>query len=310
MKKNGILVIGLNPVMQRTLILDHLHEGEVNRTSSHRMDISGKGMNVARVLTELKAPVTHISHAGGVYREIFLDMARAEGIKPLLADSMIEIRQCHTLINLEYNIATEIVEESGSVAHDTENCVRKLFLQSIEHADIMTISGTKAAGYSDTLIPWMVSEATNRGKVVILDVRGRDLIDALPYKPTIIKVNMREFMETFGSERMEAVEDHMTRLEEDEGITTILTRGKDPVVVRHDGTIKLFPVEPIVPVNPIGSGDAFTAGLAYGMHLRLPFEKTITFGIACGRENALNLRPGTITGNNEGFKNILKLLKP
>lgn len=44
------LVVCLNPTFQRTVTLDHLECGEVNRGTAARLDASGKGVNTARVL--------------------------------------------------------------------------------------------------------------------------------------------------------------------------------------------------------------------------------------------------------------------
>jgi sugar/nucleoside kinase (ribokinase family) len=94
------------------------------------------------------------------------------------------------------------------------------------------------------------------------------------------------------------------------GITTILTRGPRPVLACIGGKVVEFPVERIVPVNPIGSGDAFTAALALGMQRRFPMDRNIALAIACGKANALHVRPGTIAEHPEGSGTILRLLEP
>lgn len=321
MKDRPILVVGLNPVIQKTLLFDRLTEGEVNRTSRHRLDASGKGMNVARVLAQLGVSTLHVTHAGGLFRDIFLRMARQEGIGPLCADSGSEIRQCVSLVNEEQHVVTEIVEESEPVGPTTDAHVRSLFSDALGQVATVTISGTKAAGYRQDIIPWMVRESVSEGKIVILDVRGKDLLDSLPHRPAIIKTNMKEFIETFfpasgitehgnGWTNEEAVEEKMIRLWKQFGITTILTRGPRPVLACIGGKVVEFPVERIVPVNPIGSGDAFTAALALGMQRRFPMDRNIALAIACGKANALHVRPGTIAEHPEGSGTILRLLEP
>src|SRR3990170_1406628 len=48
-----IITITLNPAMDRTVIVDELVLGEVNRVREGRSDPGGKGINVSRVLREL-----------------------------------------------------------------------------------------------------------------------------------------------------------------------------------------------------------------------------------------------------------------
>lgn len=309
MKVKGVLAIGLNPVMQKTIVLDHLWENEVNRSGNHMFSVAGKGANTARVLTELGARTIHISHAGGLYRQTFLDMLADDGVTVRVADSGSEIRLCYTLINSERHTVTEIVEEAIAVSPETDETIRSLFLDALESIDTVTISGTKAAGYKKDIIPWMVKEARRQGKIVVLDVKGDDLTESLPFGPTVIKPNLKEFSETLFPEVtfkehktesavLEEVKKKMVSLERDFGVTTVLTQGAKSVFIAHGGVVSEQLVNSVTPVNTIGCGDSFTAGLAFGLHEGLPIDRCVEIGIACGRANALNLKPGTIAGGD------------
>ncbi len=309
MKQKSILAVGLNPVMQKTIVLPHLWENEVNRSDSHLFSVAGKGANTARVLTELGASTIHLTHAGGLFRQTFLDMLTEEGVRVRAAESLSEIRLCYTLINSDRHTVTEIVEEARSVSDTTDSLVRELYKEALDEVDTITISGTKAAGYRDDIIPWMVREATSRGKKVILDVKGKDLLESLPFSPTIIKPNLKEFSETLFPEHtfrehetdnhvLQAVKEKMLSLEQEFSVSTVLTQGAKAVYSIEKGEIVQTPVEKVTPVNTIGCGDSFTAGLAYGIHNGYPLSRCISIAAACGRANALNLKPGTIAGND------------
>ena len=60
------------------------------------------------------------------------------------------------------------------------------------------------------------------------------------------------------------------------------------------GVFSECPVESVPPVNTIGSGDAFTAGLAAALDDGLPFAGAVTRGVYCGGLNAGLLKPGVI----------------
>ncbi len=309
MREKGVLAIGLNPVMQKTIVLKHLWENEVNRSDTYLFSVAGKGANTARVLTELGVRTIHISHAGGIYRPTFLSMLESEGVEVHVADSGSDIRLCYTLINSEKHTVTEIVEEAVPVGETTDEQVRQLFLDSLESVDTITISGTKAAGYSEDIIPWMVKESSERGKNVILDVKGADLLNSLPYRPTIIKPNLKEFSETLfpeyifkehetDEEILLAAKEKMIELEREFSVSTVLTQGAKAVFSLEQGEVIETPVSAVQPVNTIGCGDSFTAGLAYGIHKDYPLRRSVEIGIACGKANALNLKPGTISGGD------------
>ena len=308
--KKTILAIGLNPVMQKTLVLEHLWENEVNRSNHYFLSVAGKGANTARVLTELGAETIHLTHAGGIFTEMFKHMLIDEGIELRLINSKSEIRFCYTLLNSELHTVTEIVEEALPVAPETDRQMREQYLQLLPEVDIITISGTKAAGYTKDIVPWMVKNGTEAGKKLILDVRGDDLLNSIPFKPLIIKPNMKEFAETLFPDELfhehkteqsilEIVKSNMIMLYRDHGIHTVLTRGAKSVLYCSSDSVSEMQVTPVVPVNTIGSGDAFTAGLTYGISLGLSLGKSIEIAADCGKKNALNLKPGTIRSSEQ-----------
>ena len=67
-----ILTLCLNPVLQKTIVFSmNLEKNCVNRAKSHLFDVSGKGVNVSRVLTQLGIPVLHITQIGGDFSNLF-----------------------------------------------------------------------------------------------------------------------------------------------------------------------------------------------------------------------------------------------
>jgi len=68
-------------VIQKTIVLNSLKEGEVLRTREYYTHASGKGVNVSRILYQLGENVIHFTHAGGRDRKYFLDLAGSCGLK-------------------------------------------------------------------------------------------------------------------------------------------------------------------------------------------------------------------------------------
>jgi fructose-1-phosphate kinase PfkB-like protein len=74
----AFLTVCLNPTIQKTLRYPSITPGTVNRTAHHRLDVSGKGINVTRVLTQLGKKVTHLTQLGGVMRPLFLSLCEKD----------------------------------------------------------------------------------------------------------------------------------------------------------------------------------------------------------------------------------------
>ncbi|MDR1029528.1 MAG: PfkB family carbohydrate kinase, partial [Treponema sp.] len=205
---------------------------------------------------------------------------------------------------------TELVEESQPVTEGTEERLMAAYTRLVPNYETVIISGTKAAGFSDAVVPYMVRQAKKAGCFVILDIRGKDLINSLAYKPDIIKPNLFEFVETFIPDvkpRLFAVdtpeEEALMRdpiqklcleLCQAYQCRIVLTRGAKSIWFAEPGRFAEYAFEALQPVNTTGSGDAFTAGLAVALSDGADLRAAVAEGARCGRLNAGLLKVGVI----------------
>jgi 1-phosphofructokinase family hexose kinase len=299
------LTVCLNPTLQKTLLLGTLREDSVNRCAEHSLDASGKGINVSRVLVQLGERVIHLTHAGGWNRAIFLELCAGDRIDVRWIDSGGDVRFCYTLLSARMRTTTEIVEEAGAIAKGVEEKVYAEYLSLLGAAHTVVISGTKASGYSDSCYPRMVKAAKEAGKLVILDIRGEDLLESLEHRPDIIKPNYEELVATFfpcesQDEEHPVPEERlaskMVELYETYRITSVITHGSEACLYVDKGKIKRAMPGKIIPVNVTGCGDAFCAGLAQRFVATGDIECAIANAVECAAKNALQMRPGVIAG--------------
>jgi fructose-1-phosphate kinase PfkB-like protein len=319
----SFLTVCLNPTIQKTLRFPEVIPGEVNRTADHRLDASGKGINVSRVLTQLGKKVTHLTQLGGVMRELFLSLCEQDGLNVEWVESGSEIRFCYTVLTEES--VTELVEEGGyvknfskKISHGSYNCRESGLSEGTEDTEIkrrveenivkkydslldtgdfscLVISGTKACGFSDEVIPSMVRKAKEKGLRVILDVKGTDLIGSLQYGPDVIKPNLSEFAKTLSHYN---TQDMLITVALDinarHGCRVILTDGSRKIRAVDNNKLLEIDIKAVKPVNTTGCGDAFTAGLAAALTDGADFHTAVAEGIRCGALNAALVRPGVI----------------
>ena len=303
MKKASFLTVCLNPTLQKTLVFSSLVRDSVNRTGEYRLDVSGKGVNVCRVLTQLGKEACHLTQLGGALRPLFLELCGKDGLRIEWVESYSPIRFCYTLIDREQKTVTELVEESEKVGTKTEELIFETFSKLIPAYSALIISGTKAKGFSDNLIPKMVRTAREHGCRIILDVRGQDLLNSLPLGPDVVKPNLYEFISTFAPEMLSekntdtvkrAVGKIWAELYEKRQCALILTRGAEPLWYAEKGELAEYAFESVEPVNTTGSGDAFTAGLAAALEEGASLAEAVAEGARCGALNAALLKPGVI----------------
>jgi len=299
MKNNqcDFLAVGLSSAIQKTVVFDTFHEGEVNRSSLYYSDASGKAVNVCRVLTQAGKSVFCLTIAGGDNRSYFEELCSRDS---LAVSSVIipgRVRICTTVLNREKNICTElVVEEPEEATVEAEENFKNAFLLRLEKKyKCLIISGSRKKGFSDKIIPFMVGKAKEKGMTVIADFRGDDLVNSCisgTIRPDYIKINEEEFFQTFSG-----YNDLERGVREQSGkynSSFIITRGDRSTLVAEKGVLTEIECKLIDAVNPIGCGDAMTAGLARGIMEGRTLVEAVELGRDYATRNALSIHPGWI----------------
>jgi 1-phosphofructokinase/tagatose 6-phosphate kinase len=317
----AFLTVCLNPTLQKTLRFSSIYPGTVNRTGDYRLDASGKGINVTRVLTQLGKKALHLTQLGGVMRPLFLSLCEQDDCSVQWVESGSQIRFCYTLLSGEDGAlpvgsdVTELIEESEAVHAGTEERLLEKFDDILTHnTDLawLIISGTKAAGFSDAVIPTMTQRAKEKGLKVILDIKGKDLSGSLKYEPDVVKPNLFEFAADFAPQLIrnnelialdasakEQIKTAILEMARKYKCRIILTNGSRNIIAAEADSMSVdnffeIEVKPVKAVNSTGCGDAFTAGLAAALETGTGFCEAIGEGARCGALNAAFVRPGVI----------------
>jgi len=297
------LSVCLNPTFQRTITLPRLQRGEVNRARKTRLDIAGKGVNTSRVLSQLGASIRHLTHLGAG-KQILLERCSREGLDVLWAPSNSPIRTCITLLDDETKTTTEVIEPTVPVDEKTVRAIRTLFEKELESIQWVILSGSKAPGYPVDFFAECCHLAEKRGLNIVVDYPGEDLLASLAAKISTVKINLVEFAASFlpgmsvseadDSEVIESVRKKICELSRG-GADYVITRGAREILYSHNGMIDSIIPMKIIPVNTIGSGDAFCAGLSYQLAHGSSLKDAVIEGARCGAINASLPQPGTIS---------------
>ena len=302
-KPPRFLCVCLNPTIQKTIVFDKIEPGEVNRTSNWRIDAAGKGIIPTRILTQLGEKAIHLTQLGGPTRSWFLAMCAADGISVEWVESGAPIRFCTTLIEEAEGRITELVEESLPVASETSDDLVERFADLVNQADAVLLSGTIADGIVQGTMARFARIAWDIGAHLYLDIKKQDLLDCLEYHPVCAKPNLEELAQTLGLPYAEVRKEHSARkLVEEQGkrffdeygTYLVVTRGAESTLYWDGQRLCEYPVQPITVRNPIGSGDAFGAGLARILERHGSIHEAVAEGTRLGGLNATQLRPGTL----------------
>lgn len=285
-----IICCGFTPCIQRILEFKTVEKDRVNRAANVSIGIGGKGANTARMISQLGGVPELIGFSGGANGQLLEALLTQEQVAFRHVKVSGETRICQTLVEAGNPETTELVEEMPPISSSEWQQMIALF-GSLNLSTVVTISGKLPAGAPSDAYAQIVKMVTEQGGRLILDAPGEPLLVALAHRPFMVKINDVELLQTCGGDDLLASCRQLIKL----GAQSVLiTRGsRTAFYVNESETLEVVP--PVIrAVNPVGSGDAVTAGIAVELSRgRIPAEAIIT-GMACGAANALNLASGVL----------------
>lgn len=302
---NAIVCCGFTPCIQRIIEFGHVEKGTVNRAKKVTLSIGGKGANTARMVKQLGGNPVLVGFAGGSNGELLERMLVAEGIAFRHVDAKGETRICQTLVESGNPETTELVEEMPPLNPEEWQRMIDLFGSLDLGNAIVAISGKLPAGAPVDAYAQIAALAVEQGARIIVDAPGEPLLLSLEHEPYMVKINDVELIQAIGGED---VVDAALRLIGRGARSVLVTRGaRSAFYVDELQTLEIFPPE-IDAVNPVGSGDAVTAGISISLMNGKETSDMLVEGMACGAANALNLKSGyLVMGDVERLRNQVRI---
>lgn len=288
-----ILAAGLTPAWQQILQFDEFHVGEVNRAARAQWCASGKVLNVGIALYHLGAECRTLSFVGGSPGEQIRTEFAAGGIPATWVDASRNTRVCTTILNGSEGPTTELVENAPT--HDSAELdrFRDAYRETVRSASTVVFSGSLPEGTPPGFVSDLLDVANCRA---ILDIRGPELLAALPKQPLLVKPNREELARTLltSIETDEELLSAMRELNSRGARWVAITQGPETLwLTSQTQTYRLTPPQRKV-VNPIGCGDCLAAGIAVALDQRSDVPDAVWFGAAAAADNLGQLLPARL----------------
>jgi 1-phosphofructokinase family hexose kinase len=286
-----IICCGFTPCIQRILEFESVSKGHVNRAVQVTVGIGGKGANTARMVLQLGATVELLGFAGGENGRLLETLLTQEQVHFKHVQVTGETRICQTLIELGNPETTELVEEMPPILSDEWAAMRFLFSALDFSNSVVPISGKLPTGVPTSAYAQIVERVQQQGGQVVIDAPGEPLLQTLVHRPFLVKINDVELLQTLGgTDLLTACAELIRRGAQ----AVLITRGsRTAFLVDDSGVLELVP--PVIDaINPVGSGDAVTAGVAVELSRGKSLRNAVITGMACGAANALNLVSGLL----------------
>ena len=291
-----ILCIGTTPAAQRVMAFRKLTIDAVNRAVTTLDGMAGKSVNVAKVLQALGEQPVAVGFLGGDRGEQLRALLEERGIELEFVRVAPRTRQCITLLDTSAGTHTEVVEESQPVAAADYEELMHVIRRRVKGCRAVVMSGTITPGGPTDLYLHGTQMAHETGAIPVVDAQGAALLEALKAKPALVKPNRPELAATLGRELKDeaALMSAMRELSERGAQRVVVTAGKDPALAFDGQSWWRVRAPRIEAMNPIGSGDAFTAGLVWRLLRGDNFGEACRWASATGAANALTMMAGEV----------------
>ncbi|VBB05194.1 carbohydrate kinase pfkb [Lucifera butyrica] len=285
-----ITTVTLNPAIDKTVEINSFAVNSVNRISSVRLDVGGKGINVSKVLLNLDGrsrAVGILAGKAGEYIRQYLDEAGIENDFIFVPG---ETRTNLKVVDQTKHTNTDINEIGLEVTAGDMERVKEKVLRDLDAHSVVVFSGSVPRNVNaDVYRQWI--EAVNKaGARTILDADGELFKQGIEAGPYLIKPNIHELENWLDRKinTMPEIAATARRLMQQYGIAVVVVSlgEKGALFVNQDGAIWAHGICVEVK-STVGAGDSMVAALAYALDAGYSWEKAISLAVAAGTANVM-----------------------
>jgi 1-phosphofructokinase/tagatose 6-phosphate kinase len=295
-----IITVTLNAAIDKSLSVPNFRLGRRHRTVEQTTLPGGKGVNVARALKALGQPVIATGFTGGPTGTRIVEQLTEESILNDFVRIREESRTNMAVSDPTNGQVTEINERGPAVSAKEAELFRDKLLYLASGAAVVVFAGSLPRGVEADLYASLIRELKRKDVLTVVDTDGEPLRNAVRAEPDIIAPNSLEAEELVGHEfsddedRKIAVGE-MVALGAREAMLTVPDGCIASAIDAHgERALLRVRVEERETVAPVGSGDAFLAGVVAGRYGGRPMEECLRLGVACGAESTQHLGAGLV----------------
>lgn len=292
-----IVTVCMNPAIDKTLGIECLLPGGLNRIQKVEYDAGGKGINVSKTIHALGGSSIATGFLGGNAGQTIAHVLNEQGI-----------RTDFVFVEGETRTNTKVIEDSGRVTELNEPgpVIPKEKLQEMMEKltayaapqTLFVLSGSVPKGVPADIYGKIIAMVHEKGAKVLLDADGELFRMALNEKPEMVKPNKEELQAYVESLSPLGKADLVKCAEKflETGVEAVtISMGSEGALFVSEGMVKECPALRVHAHSTVGAGDAMVAAMAYAWELQLAEEETIRLCMAtsAGAVTTIGTKPPT-----------------
>ena len=283
-----ITTICMNPCFDETVDVDTLQVGQVNRIRNARIDLGGKGINVAVVAGRLGLDVQCVGMMGSENSTELTDMMDHEHLKHHFLSVPGRVRTNMKIYSRDGQGVTELNEPGAAVDAGILEDFFSLARRETASSDMVVMTGSLPPGCPEGTYRDLMKALDD--KKCILDTEGKELeLCAKGAHPFLIKPNLREMEATLGIQlrTIRSIRDAallFIRLGVEHAVVSMGEMGA--MYVSETKTL-FSPALRVEAKSTVGAGDAMIGGMLKGYMEEHDMSRAFRYGIAAGAASVM-----------------------
>ena len=304
-----IYTVTLNPALDYIIFVNNFSAGTINKMQREVVEVGGKGINVSIILSELGVKSKALGFVAGFTGDEIERRVSDFGVQP----NFVKLQNGMSRINVKLkncddnNKITETeINSNGPDISDSD--LKHLFeqLDELQDGDVLVLAGSVPKSLPTDIYERIMEFVSSKEVKIAVDATGKLLTNTLKYKPFLIKPNLDELGEIFGtkpSSRDDIIK--LARKLQEMGAQNVLVSmaGDGAFLVSRNGETFYCNACQGNVKNSVGAGDSMLAGfLSASLKDDFDEEYALKLGTAAGGATAFS--DGLAKKND-----ILQLLK-
>lgn len=277
-----ILTVTMNPAIDKTLELEQLAKGQVNRIQRVELDVGGKGINVSKTICQLGGKSIATGFIAGNNGQMIRNVLENMGIVADFVEVDGETRT-NTKVYETKGGVTELNESGPEIGTESLKKLLEKISGYVTKDTLVVLAGSVPSGVDKDIYKKIIELVHDKGGKVFMDADGELFVRGLEAVPDMIKPNREELQKYMGAKQSLEEKEIKDFAEE------MLQKGISQIAVSMGGEGALFfakdyqvksPAVDVIVQSTVGAGDAMVAAMAYSWEQKLDREEQIRYCMA------------------------------
>lgn len=297
----------LNPSFDKTVEVDALALGEVNRIRSVRVDMGGKGVNVAVVARRLGLDALCIGCMGEQGAQHFTRLMDEEGLPHRFLTVPGAVRTNLKVVSRDGKGVTELNEPGAPLSGKAMEDFFALAKEEAARSEYVVLTGSLPPGCPDNTYGELIRAMG--GTRCILDAGGPVLRLGAEAGPFLIKPNLAELEQALGAQlrTLRAIRDAALIFLRKGASHVVVSMGAMGAMYVSEARTLYAPALRVEARSTVGAGDAMVGGMLLGLQRSGDMAQAFRYGIAAGAASVMT--EGTQLIHPEDFERLVSQVK-